>query len=290
MESKNNQTGSQEIKPGRGGKRQGAGRPKRAGATPTQAQADQVEAARRAYDSKLAVRTETPPPPTPTQAAQVEEPSAVTETRSMVSDCGTIPRPHDAQGGCCWRRVAGVELVEKKGTVRVTWYPILIDGSRGPQVYSTLDEWAASGGGIPVENPVLRSGHVVYRLRLSDGTVSDQIIRQPVKAYAKLMNLPLPLPAHLTPLERPPLCPPSLVMPERSRADDVRENIRLFDWKFPTAKDADDLIEQYETLLATRTEREMAEAKRHADMLERQAEQARLRKVGDFNRLMDSGA
>ena len=186
--------------------------------------------------------------------------------------------------------MAGVELVEKKGTVRVTWYPILIDGSRGPQVYSTLDEWAASGGGTPVENPVLRSGHVVYRLRLSDGTVSDQIIRQPVKAYAKLMNLPLPLPAHLTPLERPPLCPPSLVMPERTKADDVRDKAKAFDWKFPTAKDDDDLIEQYETCLATRTEREMAEAKRHADMLERQAEQARLRKVGDFNRLMDSGA
>ena len=205
-------------------------------------------------------------------------------------DCRDVGREHLADGGCCWRRVTGVELVEVRGVVSVLWRAVLIDGTASQQYKYSLDQWQAVGGGIPVENPVLRSGHVVYRLRLSDGTLSAQIIRQPVKAYAAMMNLPLPLPAHLTPLERPPLCPPSLVMPERSRADDVRENIRLFDWKFPTAKDDDDLIEQYETHLATRTEREMAEAKRHADMLERQAEQARLRKVGDFNRLMDSGA
>src|SRR2546425_6131762 len=102
MESKNNQTGSQEIKPGRGGKRQGAGRPKRAGATPTQAQADQVEAARRAYDSKLAVRTQNLPPRAPPQTDHAGEPSVADETIPVGRDPWRTHAPDSVPRSCAW--------------------------------------------------------------------------------------------------------------------------------------------------------------------------------------------
>src|SRR2546427_6389213 len=88
------------------------GRRARLSKTPPAPQADQVSQDRQAYDSKVeggtppVTRAEpevvqaadqvAPPPPTP-----APEPS-----RGHVQDCALVPRPHDAQGGCCWARVA----------------------------------------------------------------------------------------------------------------------------------------------------------------------------------------
>src|SRR2546425_11949382 len=105
MESKTNQTGSQEIKPGRGGKRPGAGRPKRSQAAPPAPQADQVAADRQAYDSKLGGTPPTPAPATepPTTLVesevavddQIAPPPATPEPRGVPPlDCAQVPRPH----------------------------------------------------------------------------------------------------------------------------------------------------------------------------------------------------
>src|SRR2546425_603749 len=134
-ESNRNQTEPQEIKRGRGGARSGAGRPKRGPTLPV-SQVEDHTADRAAYDARLAGG----------ESSRKVEPSAITqrvepETRSMVLDCGTVPQDHDPTGGCCWRRVTGVELIEVKGTVSVRWSPVKVDGTPGPRCQLSLDEW-----------------------------------------------------------------------------------------------------------------------------------------------------